>query len=154
MRINGVSNSIGARSTEFTLADCPTMDDRSEMNLKSSGRLKQEGKTDFYQIFPYGQINNKNNRNMFGYKLVKDIRITRYEDEIIRLEGEVGRLERALMKTKESEESLRKENRNLRDALKQHTAGNAPDTAETAVPETAPKKRTYRRKKPAIRKEE
>ena len=36
---------IGARSTEFTLVDCPTMDDRSEMNLKSSGRLKQEGKT-------------------------------------------------------------------------------------------------------------
>ena len=37
---------IGVRSTEFTLADCPTMDDRSEMNLKSSGRLKQERKTD------------------------------------------------------------------------------------------------------------
>ena len=36
---------IGVRSTEFTLADCPTMDDRSEMNLKSSGRLKQERKT-------------------------------------------------------------------------------------------------------------
>lgn len=35
-------NIIGVRSTEFTLADCPTMDDRSEMNLKSSGRLKQE----------------------------------------------------------------------------------------------------------------
>ena len=27
-------NIIGVRSTEFTLADCPTMDDRSEMNLK------------------------------------------------------------------------------------------------------------------------
>ena len=36
---------IGVRSTEFTLADCPTMDDRSEMNIKSSGRMKQEGKT-------------------------------------------------------------------------------------------------------------
>ena len=36
---------VGVRSTEFTLADCPTMDDRSEMNLKSSGRLKQERKT-------------------------------------------------------------------------------------------------------------
>lgn len=35
---------IGVRSTEFTLVDCPTMDDRSEMNLKSSGRLKQERK--------------------------------------------------------------------------------------------------------------
>ncbi len=45
LRINGVSNLIGVRSTEFTLADCPTMDDRSEMNLKSSGRLKQEGRT-------------------------------------------------------------------------------------------------------------
>ena len=38
-------NIIGVRSTEFTLADCPTMDDRSEMNLKSSGRLKQERRT-------------------------------------------------------------------------------------------------------------
>ena len=36
---------LGVRSTEFTLADCPTMDDHSEMNLKSSGRLKQERKT-------------------------------------------------------------------------------------------------------------
>ena len=36
---------IGVRNTEFTLADCPTMDDRSEMNLKSSGRMKQERKT-------------------------------------------------------------------------------------------------------------
>ena len=36
---------IGVRSTEFTLADCPTMDDRSEMNLKSSGRSKQERMT-------------------------------------------------------------------------------------------------------------
>ena len=40
-----VKRIIGVRSTEFTLADCPTMDDRSEMNLKSSGRLKQERKT-------------------------------------------------------------------------------------------------------------
>ena len=38
---------IGVRSTEFTLADCPTMDDRLK-DLKSSGRLKQERKTDFY----------------------------------------------------------------------------------------------------------
>ena len=38
-------NIIGVRSTEFTLADCPTLDDRSEMNLKSSGRLKQERRT-------------------------------------------------------------------------------------------------------------
>lgn len=36
---------IGVRNTEFTLADCSTMDDRSEMNLKSSGRLKQERRT-------------------------------------------------------------------------------------------------------------
>lgn len=36
---------IGVRSTEFTLADCPTMDDRSETNLKSSGRLKQEAES-------------------------------------------------------------------------------------------------------------
>ena len=39
---------IGVRSTEFTLADCPTMDDRLATDLKSSGRLKQERKTDFY----------------------------------------------------------------------------------------------------------
>lgn len=48
LRINGVSNLIGVRSTEFTLADCPTMDDRLTTDLKSSGRLKQEGKTNFY----------------------------------------------------------------------------------------------------------
>ena len=42
---------IGVRSTEFTLADCPTMDDRSEMNLKSSGRLKQERKTNNYSFY-------------------------------------------------------------------------------------------------------
>ena len=36
---------IGVRSTEFTLADCPTMDDRLATDLKSSGRLKQERKT-------------------------------------------------------------------------------------------------------------
>ena len=42
---------IGVRSTEFTLADCQTMDDRSEMNLKSSGRLKQERKINFIRFF-------------------------------------------------------------------------------------------------------
>ena len=36
---------LGVRSTEFTLADCPTMDDRLSTDLKSSGRLKQERKT-------------------------------------------------------------------------------------------------------------
>ena len=35
---------IGVRSTEFTLVDYPTMDDRCENNLKSSGRVKQEVK--------------------------------------------------------------------------------------------------------------
>ena len=39
---------LGVRSTEFTLADCPTIDDRLATDLKSSGRLKQERKTDFY----------------------------------------------------------------------------------------------------------
>ena len=34
---------VGVRSTEFTLVDYPTMDDRlSNKELKSSGRLKQE----------------------------------------------------------------------------------------------------------------
>ena len=36
-------NQIGSRTTEFTLVDYPTMDDRlSNEVLKSSGRLKQE----------------------------------------------------------------------------------------------------------------
>ena len=39
---------IGSRTAEFTLAENPTVDDRSEMSLKSGGSLKQEGKTDFY----------------------------------------------------------------------------------------------------------
>ena len=33
---------LGSSTTEFTLVDYPLMDDRSAMNLKSSGRLKQE----------------------------------------------------------------------------------------------------------------
>ena len=41
-------NIIGNRIAEFTLAENPTVDDRSEMNLKSSGSLKQERKTNFY----------------------------------------------------------------------------------------------------------
>lgn len=39
---------IGARSTEFTLAENPTVDDRCGSNLKSGGSLKQERKTNFY----------------------------------------------------------------------------------------------------------
>ena len=50
LRINEVSDLIGVRSTEFTLADCPTMDDRSEMNLKNSGRLKQERRTNNFSF--------------------------------------------------------------------------------------------------------
>jgi putative transposase len=37
---------IGCSTTEFTLVDYPTMDDRSEMNLKSSDRMKQEVKSE------------------------------------------------------------------------------------------------------------
>jgi len=37
---------IGSRTAEFKPVDCPTMDDRSAMNLKSSGRAKQERETD------------------------------------------------------------------------------------------------------------
>ena len=33
---------VGSRTTEFTLVDYPTMDDRCESNLKSSDRVKQE----------------------------------------------------------------------------------------------------------------
>ena len=33
---------IGVSTTEFKLVDYPTMDDRSEMDLKSSDRVKQE----------------------------------------------------------------------------------------------------------------
>ena len=50
-RINEVSNLIGVRSTEFTLAENPTVDDRSEMNLKSGGSLKQEGETNNYSFY-------------------------------------------------------------------------------------------------------
>lgn len=40
---------IGSRTAEFTLADYPTMDDRlGNEVLKSSDRIKQEGKSNFY----------------------------------------------------------------------------------------------------------
>ena len=39
---------IGSRTAEFTLAENPTVDDRPSLDLKSSGSLKQEGKTNFY----------------------------------------------------------------------------------------------------------
>lgn len=42
---------VGSRTTELTLVDCPTVDDRCESNLKSSGRLKQERKTNFIRFF-------------------------------------------------------------------------------------------------------
>ena len=48
-------NKIGVRSTEYTLVENPTVDDRLATDLKSGGSLKQEGKTNFYQIFLYGQ---------------------------------------------------------------------------------------------------
>jgi hypothetical protein len=37
---------IGCSTAEFKLVDYPTMDDRSEMNLKSSDRMKQEVKNE------------------------------------------------------------------------------------------------------------
>ena len=40
--IEGNKILVGSRTTEFTLVDYPTMDDRCENNLKSSDRLKQE----------------------------------------------------------------------------------------------------------------
>ena len=43
--IEGNKILVGARSTEFTLADYPTVDDRCESNLKSGGSLKQEVKS-------------------------------------------------------------------------------------------------------------
>ena len=46
--IEGI-NIIGSRTAEFTLADYPTMDDiLGNQVLKSSDRMKQEGKTNFY----------------------------------------------------------------------------------------------------------
>lgn len=42
--VNEGKRLIGSRSPKFTLVDCPPMDDRSEKNLKSSDRLKQEEK--------------------------------------------------------------------------------------------------------------
>lgn len=43
--IEGNKILVGSRTTELTLVDYPTMDDRCESNLKSSGRMKQEIKT-------------------------------------------------------------------------------------------------------------
>ena len=43
--IEGNKILVGSRTAELTLADYPTMDDRCESNLKSSGRMKQEIKT-------------------------------------------------------------------------------------------------------------
>ena len=40
--LDGGLRIIGSSTTESTLVDCPTVDDRCESNLKSSGRLKQE----------------------------------------------------------------------------------------------------------------
>jgi putative transposase len=37
---------IGCSTAEFTLVDYPTMDDKEEIPLKSSGRLKQEVKSE------------------------------------------------------------------------------------------------------------
>ena len=45
--LNEGINIIGVRSTEFTLAENPTVDDRCGSNLKSGGLLKQERKTNF-----------------------------------------------------------------------------------------------------------
>ena len=42
---------VGGRTTELTLVDYPTVDDRCESNLKSGGRLKQEVKTKSTQSF-------------------------------------------------------------------------------------------------------
>ena len=42
--IEGNKILVGSRTTEFTLVDYPTMDDRCESNLKSSDRMKQEMK--------------------------------------------------------------------------------------------------------------
>ena len=43
--IEGNKILVGSRTAELTLVDYPTMDDRCESNLKSSGRMKQEIKT-------------------------------------------------------------------------------------------------------------
>ena len=40
--IEGNKILVGSRTTEFTLAENPTVDDRCESNLKSSGSSKQE----------------------------------------------------------------------------------------------------------------
>ena len=43
--IEGNKILVGSRTAEFTLVDCPTIDDRCENDLKSSDRMKQEVKT-------------------------------------------------------------------------------------------------------------
>ena len=42
---------LGSSTTEFTLVDYPPMDDRSEMNLKSNDRLKQEANKEQGSVF-------------------------------------------------------------------------------------------------------
>ena len=44
----GIRILVGSRTPELTLAENPTMDERSVMNLKSNDSLKQEVKTNFY----------------------------------------------------------------------------------------------------------
>lgn len=48
IRDKGIEMLVGSRTPELTLVENPTMDERSVMNLKSSGSLKQEVKTNFY----------------------------------------------------------------------------------------------------------
>lgn len=48
IRDKGIEILVGSRTTELTLVENPTMDERSVMNLKSSDSLKQEMKTNFY----------------------------------------------------------------------------------------------------------
>ena len=49
--IEGNKILVGGRTTEFTLVENPTVDDRCENNLKSSGSLKQEIKYDKVRFY-------------------------------------------------------------------------------------------------------
>jgi putative transposase len=48
IRDKGIEILVGSRTPELTLVENPLMDERSVMNLKSNGSLKQEVKTNFY----------------------------------------------------------------------------------------------------------
>ena len=53
LRIMETTINVGCSTSEFTLVDYPTVDDRCESNLKSGGRLKQEVNNEQASLFKF-----------------------------------------------------------------------------------------------------